>query len=103
MLFKWSRGNTKLQKLATVGFGIPAYRSADGYITCPQAGVCAAICYARQGRYITPVAAAAREHNLHYIQMCLQIGGARKLAQRLCQDLRAMRKITIVRVHDSGD
>lgn len=90
-------GNTKLAKLDTVSFNIPAFRSADGFETCPKAGGCAAMCYARQGRYMMPAVAATREFNLK-----LARGDKRKFVRMAIADLRRI-KNRIVRVHDSGD
>jgi hypothetical protein len=50
--------NSKIAKSATAeyvvfNFGIPAFRSVTGMITCPAAGVCGKRggCYALQGPY----------------------------------------------------
>jgi protein gp88 len=94
---KWSFGNSKLAKLDTVSFNIPAFRSADGFQCCPKAGACATLCYARQGRYILPNVAKAREFNLDIVRNRLPdfIGLA-------TDDLKLIKNST-VRVHDSGD
>ena len=99
MYFKWSDGNTKVQKFAhAISFGIPAFESRDGFKTCPKAGACAAICYARQGRYSTPMVQDAREHNLAEIRK--DVGD---FARKAVEDLSHMPSVNIVRVHDSGD
>lgn len=97
MKISWVKGNAKLRKLSTVGFGIPAYQSADGFKTCPQAGVCAAICYARQGAYVWPATVKAREHNLELVR-----GDLAEFVTQAVSDLSRMKAKT-VRVHDSGD
>lgn len=94
---KWSFGNSKLAKLDTVSFNIPAFESADGFKTCPKAGACATLCYARQGRYVMPNVAAAREFNLK-----LTRGDLKAFTQMAIDDLKLIRNAT-VRVHDSGD
>lgn len=94
---KWSFGNAKVSKLDAVSFGIPAYRAADGFATCPQAGACAAICYARQGRYIMPNVKASREFNLSRAR-----GPLEAFAADAIEDLQRISE-TIVRIHDSGD
>lgn len=98
MFLKWSRDNEKLAKLGTVGFGIPAYESQDGFKTCPKAGACAGICYARQGNYAFANVKAAREFNLAVIRKSVADFKAKAMS-----DLRNMRKVRTVRVHDSGD
>ena len=50
--------NSKLKKTSkelsvrVFNFGIPAYKSASGKITCPFADACVKFCYARKGAYI---------------------------------------------------
>ena len=94
---KWSFGNSKLAKLDTVSFNIPAFRSADGFETCPKAGACATLCYARQGRYMMPMVAATREFNLAIARRDLH-----QFIDYAIEDLSKI-KNKIVRVHDSGD
>lgn len=94
---KWSFGNTKLEKLDTVSFNIPAFRSADGFQCCPKAGACATLCYARQGRYILPNVAKAREFNLDIVRNRLP-----EFVELASTDLQKIKNST-VRVHDSGD
>src|SRR5690349_18630047 len=94
---KWSFGNEKLSKLDTVSFNIPAFRSADGFPTCPKAGACATLCYARQGRYMMPKVAATREFNLEKAR-----GDLDTFINEAIADLRKI-KNGVVRVHDSGD
>ena len=94
---KWSFGNEKLQKTDTVSFNIPAFRSADGFHTCPKAGACETLCYARQGRYMMPNVAKPREFNLEKAR-----GDLGEFTKLVCDDLSRIRN-GIVRVHDSGD
>jgi hypothetical protein len=94
---KWSFGNSKLAKLDTVSFNIPAFRSADGFQCCPKAGACATLCYARQGRYILPNVAASREFNLAIVR-----GNLNRFVEMATEDLSKIKNST-VRVHDSGD
>lgn len=98
MFLKWTRGNSKLEKLGTVGFGLPAFESADGFKVCPKAGACAAICYARQGNYNFSNVKAAREFNLAIVRASVADFKAKAMS-----DLRNMRKVSTVRIHDSGD
>jgi hypothetical protein len=95
---KWSRNNSKLAKLGTVGFGLPAFESDDGFKVCPMAGACASYCYARQGAYTFPVVKESREFNLAVIRKSVSDFKAKAMS-----DLRNMRKVLTVRIHDSGD
>lgn len=94
---KWSRGNSKVTKLDAVSFGIPALQSADGFKTCPMAGACAAVCYARQGMYIMPNVKASREYNLLVARRSLV-----EFEAKAIQDLHGI-TARYIRVHDSGD
>ena len=88
-----------------VNFGIPAYRSADGTITCPLAGACGELggCYALQGSYTWSPVKAAYEYRLSVTRqdnfkevMINEVNKWRKKAEK--KDLKLA-----VRVHDSGD
>lgn len=94
---KWSFGNDKLLKTDTVSFNIPVFRSADGFATCPKAGACVTLCYARQGRYMMPNVQKPREFNLNIVR--------KHLAKFPKMAIEALGRIKnkIVRVHDSGD
>jgi hypothetical protein len=94
---KWSFNNEKVSKLDAVSFGIPAFESADGFKTCPKAGACAAICYARQGHYRMPNVVEAREFNLRIVR-----GDLDRFVAMAVEDLKKIPNRTI-RVHDSGD
>lgn len=96
---RWSLHNQKIRALGGVAFGIPALRSADGFSTCPQAGRCAAICYARQNKYEMPVVRRAREINLEFIRT----RGMEAFVEAACEDLSRRRSVSYVRMHDSGD
>lgn len=97
MNLKWSTNNSKLKKTGTVSFNLPAFRSADGFTVCPKAGGCATLCYARQGYYVMPQVAAAREFNLNIVRNDLK-----KFVSMAIEDLKQL-KNTTVRIHDSGD
>lgn len=109
--FYWSLGNEKMIKTAKawekrfrtpariVSFNLPRLQSEDGQKTCPYAGVCAAYCYADQGRLAMPMAKASRERNLEAINKM----GWDKVFDALCEDLSRFQVLTHVRIHDSGD
>ena len=50
--------NSKLKRTSkelnvrVFNFGIPAYKSASGKLTCPMAQECVKFCYAKKGAYI---------------------------------------------------
>ncbi len=96
---RWSLHNPKIRALGGMAFGLPALRSEDGFSTCPQAGRCAAICYARQSKYEMPVVRRAREINLEFIRT----RGMEAFIEAACEDLARRRSVRFVRVHDSGD
>ena len=91
LLLKWSFDNKKLKKTNTVSFNLPAIQA------CPQAGACAAICYATQGTYVYPNVKAARQFNFEHAKG-LRVGFAAKLYHDL-----GLIKQTSIRLHDSGD
>ncbi len=95
MNFKWSN-NRKLKKDGIISFGLPAFKGLNGFKVCPQAGKCAAICYARQGNYRKPSVVDAREYNLMLLQT------TPNWKDLLEADLLNL-KHKYVRVHDSGD
>lgn len=95
---KWSTGNSKLKKLNTISFNLPAFRSADGFHVCPKAGGCATLCYARQGFYVMPAVAATREFNLAF----LREKGMDAFVTAATEDILRF-KYPIIRIHDSGD
>lgn len=76
-------------------FGIPAYKSASGFITCPMAGTCKKGCYAQQGAYVWSNVAQAYEARLTLTKSPEFVSVINAEIQR--------RKIRVVRVHDSGD
>jgi hypothetical protein len=92
---KWSKDNAKVTKLNAISFGIPAYRSANGFKTCPMAGACAAVCYARQGTYVFPAVKKAREFNL-------TMSFGKDFVSNAVNDLNKLR-YKYIRIHDSGD
>jgi hypothetical protein len=102
---KWTNGNEKLNKdnggvYTIVGFGIPADYDfeVDGkkYNTCPAALACRDPCYAKQGMYRFSNVVNARKYNL---DMSLQSD----FVDNAITDLKRMRKVNTVRIHDSGD
>lgn len=76
-------------------FGIPAYKAKSGRLTCPNASHCVKGCYARQGAYVWSNVRQAFERRLHVTRDPL-------FTTVLIHEIKK-RKITRVRIHDSGD
>jgi len=93
--------NSKLKKtskkfgLRVFNFGIPAYKTADGKVTCPFADSCVKFCYARKGAYIWSNVKPAFEKRYKLTKQddFIDIMVAEILKK----------KVDYVRVHDSGD
>ena len=64
------RSNSELRKDGIWNFTIPAWHTRiDGKFikTCPNAGACAKLCYARNGTYLFPEVKKAHEESLRFI------------------------------------
>ena len=93
--------NSKLKKtskalgLRVFNFGIPAYKSASGKLTCPMADECVKFCYAKKGAYIWSNVKPAFEkrYELSKTDNFIEAMNAEILKK----------KPDYVRVHDSGD
>jgi hypothetical protein len=106
------KGNTKMVKtglkwgVPVYTFSIPAFKSAEGFKTCPMAGKCAKPCYARVGRYAMPVIKNAQEYRLSVSRgpdfegtMSAEIYQKLHLKPRVLQG----QYRGAIRIHDSGD
>jgi len=103
----WILGNAKLQKTSggtfgrVIGWGIPAdhnFKGRDGAIlnTCLGALACRAVCYAKQGSYTWKNTVAAR-------QRALDATLTDSFVDDAIADIKRMRGVGVVRIHDSGD
>lgn len=92
-----SDGNSKYakSKLKVLTWGIPAFKSVTGLVTCPGAGWCARLCYAQQGRMRMANCRQAQERRL-------ALSLAPGFVESIVRELKA-RKWARVRVHDTGD
>lgn len=90
-----SDSNSKLNVDGIFTWGIPAYRSKSGMVTCPNAGACLTGCYARQGFYVMPSVAKKQEERL-----ALALSPA--FVETISAEIKR-RDIRRVRVHDAGD
>ena len=93
--------NSKIKKTSKhfgvklMNFGIPAYKSASGKLTCPMADACVKFCYAKKGAYIWSNVQPAFEARY-------QLSKTDKFVDAVNDEIRR-KKPDYVRVHDSGD
>ncbi|MFF4503005.1 hypothetical protein [Streptomyces sp. NPDC001401] len=95
--------NRELRAIGVWNWSLPAWagRLPDGrtYNTCPSAGICRHVCYARQGTYTWPVVRAKHQANLQFV-----LDDLHGWQQAMIAELGARRfRGTWVRIHDSGD
>ncbi len=81
--------------IKTYNFGIPAYKSNTGMVTCPMADKCVKGCYATMGAYRFSNVAKAFEERL-------QLTLSDSFTQVMSNEIKS-RKVLKVRIHDSGD
>ncbi len=96
MLKQYLSTNTKLKRDGIYSFGIPAYKSASGMLTCPAAKNCIIGCYAKNGTYNFPSVKNAQEKRLELTK------DTELFIAVIDMELRK-RKVKILRIHDSGD
>lgn len=93
--------NSKLKKTSKLtgqrvfNFGIPAYKSASGKLTCPFAGECVKFCYAKKGAYIWGNVKPAFEKRY-------ELTKTDDFVNEMNKEI-AKKRPDYVRVHDSGD
>ena len=93
--------NSKLKKTSKLlgvrvfNFGIPAYKSASGKLTCPMADACVKFCYAKKGAYIWSNVQPAFEKRY-------QLSKTDDFVNKMSLEI-TKKKPDYVRVHDSGD
>jgi len=93
--------NSKLKKtskalgLRVFNFGIPAYKSASGKLTCPMADECIKFCYAKKGAYIWSNVKPAFEKRY-------QLSKTDDFVSKMYNEI-VKKKPDYVRVHDSVD
>ena len=92
--------NKKIKQSSTNGlrifnFGIPAYKSLSGKLTCPNALHCIKGCYARQGAYIWSNVAKVFESRYELTKSDLFIDAMTNEINK--------KRPNIIRIHDSGD
>ena len=73
-------------------------------VTCPGAGACLSLCYARQGRYLMSNVQRLRIDNDRALRAAYRSGGVPEVAATLAAGLsRLPRTVGVIRIHDSGD
>ena len=93
--------NSKLKKTSkelgvrVFNFGIPAYKSASGKLTCPMADACVKFCYAKKGAYIWSNVKPAFEKRY-------ELTKTDDFVNKMYEEI-VKKKPDYVRVHDSGD
>ena len=93
--------NSKLKRTSkelgvrVFNFGIPAYKSASGKLTCPFADECIKFCYAKKGAYVWSNVQPAFEKRY-------QLSKTNKFVPAMIDEI-VNKRPDYVRVHDSGD
>ena len=93
--------NSKLKKtskelgLRVFNFGIPAYKSASGKLTCPFADECIKFCYAKKGAYIWSNVQPVFEKRY-------QLTKTDEFIPAMIDEI-VNKRPDYIRVHDSGD
>lgn len=95
--------NREMKAIGAWNWSLPAWagRLPDGrtYNTCPSAGICARVCYSRNGTYLWPVVRAKHEANLMFVLDDLAGWEAAMIGELAARRFQH----TWVRIHDSGD
>jgi len=90
-----------------VSFNLPAGGyEIDGksYITCPGAGTCLNMCYARQGTFLFKGSKRVRIENHKALLFIYKTQGFDALVDKLDECVKTVTRTTaIIRLHDSGD
>ncbi|MGV9836545.1 GP88 family protein [Nocardia niigatensis] len=95
--------NRNLRRIGVWGWSLPAWagRLPDGrtYNTCPSAGICRSVCYARQGTYLWPSVRAKHQANLQFV-----LDDLPGWTEAMTAELGAARfQGAWIRIHDAGD
>jgi hypothetical protein len=95
--------NRELKAIGVWNWSLPAWagRLPDGrtYNTCPSAGICAQVCYARNGSFLWPVVRNRHQQNLMFV-----LDDLPGWEQAMTAELGAARfRGGWIRIHDAGD
>ena len=86
---------SKLLNVRLFNFGIPAYKSSSGKLTCPMADTCVKFCYAKKGAYIWGNVKPAFEKRY-------ELSKTDEFIDAINAEIKKKRP-DYIRVHDSGD
>ena len=86
---------SKLTQRRVLNFGIPAYKSETGKVTCPFADECVKYCYARKGTFRWP-------NTINAYEKRFRIARSTDF-ERIMNAALLINNPHFVRVHDSGD
>ncbi len=89
------KDTSKTMGVRVFNFGIPAYKSASGKLTCPFAKDCVKFCYARKGAYTWGNVKPAFEKRY-------ELSKTDEFVDAMIAEI-LKKKPDYVRVHDSGD
>ena len=100
--------NAKMKRSSDQGmhlynFGIPAFKSQTGLLTCPNAKQCAVGCYATTGTYKFKASVQAYENRLKLTQGSDFFDIMVYSIDRLLEKHKNNLNLLLIRVHDSGD
>lgn len=100
--------NGELRRIGVWNWTLPAWagRLPDGrtYNTCPAAGICAKVCYARNGTYNFPAVRAKHQRNLARVLDDLPRWKADMLTELSARRFRPTEDQPVyIRIHDAGD
>jgi hypothetical protein len=93
--------NSKMRKtgkkrgVRVFNWGIPAFKAANGFKTCPSAGACVVGCYAKAGAYLFSNVAKVFEKRL-------DLTFKPEFQATIIAEIKR-RKVDVLRIHDSGD
>jgi len=86
---------SKHYNVKVLNFGIPAYKTQSGKVTCPFADKCVSFCYAKKGAYIWKNVKPAFEKRY-------ELTRTDKFISKMNADI-TIKEPDYVRIHDSGD
>ena len=89
------KSTSKEMGLRVFNFGIPAYKSASGKVTCPFADKCVKYCYAQKGAYNWGNVKPAFERRY-------EISKQDDFVEIMVSEI-LKKKVDYLRIHDSGD
>lgn len=93
--------NSSQNGIHLYNWGIPAYKSQNGTLTCPNASKCIIGCYAKSGAYVWSTVAQAYENRLN---LSRTKGFEQVIVYHIDKLLSKHKTGTImIRIHDSGD